>query len=254
MLWTMRKPWLWLSLILSACSVDSIDGNVETSSTEQAITSANRLASNRLASNRLASNRLASNGLGAAALTATELVETEDGREVFSYIVSCALPDGASVTVQDQSGTSYTFGGSLGLAPDWASQTPTVADRRWVSACLLARTNYFGVSVLLSMRGSLEALETTADERSAYPVLEGAFYGDLFEQTSPTWHACGTSTEPVHAQRLCTIAPDGVTTMCGFTYTGMCSAACASGDAPWASCAGSDTSWYEVITVYLQST
>ena len=58
----------------------------------------NRLASNRLASNRLASNRLASNALSSTrletTLATTELLATADGREVYSYIISCALPQG----------------------------------------------------------------------------------------------------------------------------------------------------------------
>src|SRR6516225_9613772 len=61
----------------------------------------NRLASNRLASNRLASNRLASNGLVETRLQANsetaDMLNTADGREVYSYIVSCALPEGTTI-------------------------------------------------------------------------------------------------------------------------------------------------------------
>src|SRR5215472_1301088 len=55
----------------------------------------NRLASNRLASNRLASNALAGEKLATVRLQANsdtaELLGTADGREVYSYIISCAL-------------------------------------------------------------------------------------------------------------------------------------------------------------------
>jgi hypothetical protein len=91
----MKSSWLVLSVALAGCAVDGLDEleSVELSEEEQAVRASNRLASNRLASNRLASNRLASNSLGAAALTSSALIETADGREVFSYIVKCALPE-----------------------------------------------------------------------------------------------------------------------------------------------------------------
>src|SRR5688500_7432400 len=59
----------------------------------------NRLASNRLASNRLASNRLASNRLASNSLTA-DILETEAGRDVYSYIISCALPEGMTIEAE----------------------------------------------------------------------------------------------------------------------------------------------------------
>ena len=234
---------------MAGCAVDV--GDVDTAVTDQAITSSNRLASNRLASNRLASNRLASNSLGAAALSSGALVDTADGREVLSYIVSCALPTGESVTVQDSTGTSHHFNGSLGLAPSWATQVPSVEDRRWVTACLLARTNYYGVSVQLSMRGASDALATNAGEEQAYARLEGAFYGDLFDANAQSWFACGANNEPINDLRLCTISADGATTQCGFTYTNLCPSSC-DGDAPYTNCSGNSSSWSEVISVFLQ--
>ena len=62
----------------------------------------NRLATNRLATNRLATNRLATNALSSSTLEASqaslEMLSTADGRELFSYLVSCAL--GPEVTIQ----------------------------------------------------------------------------------------------------------------------------------------------------------
>jgi hypothetical protein len=257
----MGKIWLVVTLALAGCVVDELDA-VETSSVEEELTASNRLASNRLASNRLASNRLASNSLGAAALSASSLIDSADGREVFSYIVSCALPTGKSVTVSDSLGTSYTFAGEIGLAPAWQTTQPTVAERRWVTACLLARTNYYGVPVQISMRGSNAALATTTLETSTYKIAEGAFYGDLFDPNGQTWFACGTkkwtSTLAADAQRTCTISQDGQTTMCGFTYAYFCGssydskhpAACGA-KPPWTNCKGSGATYGEVISIYL---
>jgi hypothetical protein len=234
-------------VLIGGCALD-----VDTSTKSSEVESGNRLASNRLASNRLASNRLASNSLGAAALSSGSLIETEEGRDVFSYIVSCALPSGSSVTVQDSGGTPYTFGGLIGLAPAWATTTPTVSERRWVTACVLARTNYYGVPVDISMRGSAPALATTAEEEAAFPAAEGAFYGDLFDSEAQAWYACGATTTAIEPLRLCTISEDGTSTMCGFTYASLCSSACSASQGTWSGCAAGSGSYAEVITTYLQ--
>jgi len=256
----MTKVSLLVSLALVGCAVDDL----ETSDVEQGVTTTNRLATNKLSSNRLATNRLATNSLSNAALTAQpSLIETADGREVFWYVVACALPAGSSVTVQDSTGHSYTFWGEIGLAPGWETATPTIADRHWVTACLLARTNYYGVEVQISMRGSHPALATTLTETSTFKVAEGGFYGDLFDTAAQSWYACGskrwTSTLAADAQRTCTISQDGVTTMCGFTYTYFCGtaydrthpAACGTTKAPFGKCKGGATTWNEVITIFL---
>jgi hypothetical protein len=254
----MGNRYALVALLLVGCALDEVD----TSTVEQDLLASNRLASNRLASNRLASNRLASNSLGAAALTAGSLIETVEGRDVFSYIVACALPTGKSISVTDSRGTAYTFAGEIGLAPGWQTTTPTVTDRRWVTACVLARTNYYGVTVQLSMRGSHSALATTTTELRNFPAAEGAFYGDLFDTTAQTWFACGTkawtSVLSQDEERACTLSPDGVTTMCGFTYTYFCGTAydqthlpaCGS-KPPWTKCKGGATTYNEVISIYL---
>lgn len=255
-----KVPSVLVALALAGCGVDDL------SDVEQGVTTTNRLATNRLATNRLATNRLATNSLANASLTGSpSLIETADGREVFWYVVACALPTGSSVTVTDSTGTSYTFDGEIGLAPGWATTTPTVAERHWVTACLLARTNYYGVSVEVSMRGSHPALATTTTETSTYKVPEGAFYGDLFDPAAQSWYACGTkkwtTTLAQDAQRTCTISQDGITTMCGFTYTFFCGAAydrshpaaCGTTKAPFGKCKGGGTTWNEVITIFLQS-
>ena len=61
----------------------------------------NRLATNRLATNRLATNRLATNALSSTRLEATEaaneLLSTVEGRDLFSYLIGCALPPGTTI-------------------------------------------------------------------------------------------------------------------------------------------------------------
>src|SRR5258706_12484301 len=89
-----------LALNIIGCVAD----DPTTGSTEQSVVENNRLAGNRLAGNRLAGNRLAGNRLAGNRLAgnrlglgshAEDLLDTPDGREVLTYIISCAAPDGA---------------------------------------------------------------------------------------------------------------------------------------------------------------
>src|SRR5215831_3048632 len=87
-----------IALVLVGCGVDE-----QIKSSAQSLVTHNALASNALASNALASNALASNQLSSNRFTVADrdLIETEDGREVLTYTVSCALPDGVTLTGTD---------------------------------------------------------------------------------------------------------------------------------------------------------
>ena len=242
-------PVIAFSALLGACAE-----TVELGSTESHVESANRLAVNRLAVNRLAVNRLAVNRLAVNGLNGTKkasvdaeaLAAEEGGLELLTYMVSCALPEGESLGV-----AGAVLNGSIGLAPQWLDEGLDVSARRWLSACLLARVNYFGVEVHLSIRGAHDALGTTDAERSAYSLYEGAFFGDLFggeiaEKMSCTSALKATaphiSTMPL---RECTVT-DATTgrTRCDYTPTGVCEDVCSD-----ATCAGHT----EVIHVFLET-
>ena len=209
----------------------------------------NRLASNRLASNRLASNRLASNALSSSTLEASEasaeLLATPDGRELFSYIVSCALGEDVSIqallpgapdtapptTAYSCSSGVCRFDGALGLAPDWAEHALSSKGERWVSACLLARVNRHGTSEEISLRGDHPMLATGAGEAEMFDLEEGAFFGNVFthEDDPLEWYACRGRAQAAGefgglAPRDCTEPdPDNPGyTYCGFIYTGDC--------------------------------
>ena len=158
----------------------------------------NRLAQNRLSSNRLAQNRLAQNALSStrleATLATTELLATADGREVYSYIISCALPEGVTMeaSVPGASNTAppdtlhtckdgrCAFPGSLGLADYWVDRPLPPKGQRWVTACLLARVNMHDTTEAISLRGVAPELTVSVDEAELYNVEEGAFFGNLF--------------------------------------------------------------------------
>jgi hypothetical protein len=236
--------------LLAGCVDDGTEGLSET---QDAVTSTNRLAANRLAANRLAANRLAANRLAANSLETQGLMATDGGRELMTYIVGCAMPTGTSLTLQDPTGAQYTYDGWIGLAPAWATRAPTVAERRWVTACLLSRTNVNGVLVNISMRSDTNtALLTTAAERATYTQAEGAFYGDLFA-TVPVTYACSNRgwTSLVGTFRACALSSNGLVTDCGFIYTGACTSVCTDKTAPFGGCKVSGVTYPEVITINL---
>lgn len=190
----------------------------------------NRLASNRLASNRLASNRLASNGVGSVQLAATELLATADGREVLSYLVGCALEPDVTLDAEVD-GQEYQFAGDLGLAPRWTRRRLSGKEKRWVSACMLARVNAFATAEAISLRGPHPNLTVSQDESELFTVAEGAFYGDIFRREGDPMIQIACQGEGQAAGEIgglglrdCT-EPDPANpglTMCGFTFAGDC--------------------------------
>lgn len=209
----------------------------------------NRLAQNRLAQNQLAANQLASYSLSSSRLEAAEttaaLLSTEDGREVYAYIIGCAL-DSETIIEATVPGapdssppeTSYTcagercvFEGSLGLARHWAHRKLDPKGQRWVSACLLARVNAFATTEAISLRGLAPELTVGIDEAELYAVEEGAFYGNVFTDPDEPldWNACrgsGQASGEFGGLSLRDCAepdPDDPShTLCGFNYAGDC--------------------------------
>lgn len=203
--------------------------------------SANRLSANRLPANRLAANRLAANKLAAKKLApktfaanpegVAELTATAEGREVLSFIVSCALPFGVTLQAPGTGGTVYEFFGEFGLARSWISRALSKAGRGWVSACLFARVNDHNVALPISLRGPHRGLATTTDEASTYTLEEGAFYGDYFvpEGEPIRWVACRGASQAAGEtggllERDCAEpdAADPTRTQCAFEYAGDC--------------------------------
>jgi len=212
--------------------------------------SSNRLAQNRLSSNRLAQNRLAQNALSSTRLEANlataEMLATEGGRDVYSYIISCALPEGITIeaavpgapdtappaTPYTCTGGQCSFEGWLGLAEYWIDHKLAPKDQRWVSACLLARVNANDTAEAISLRGPHDSLTVTIDEAELYAVEEGAFYGNLFsgDPDGPIdWNCCrgeGQASGEFGGLELrdCTEEDPANLgfTLCGFKYAGDC--------------------------------
>ena len=214
--------------------------------TADARLSANRLSANRLsafsakansaAASKLAASKLAIEQLGPHEYAvdpeaAGDLLATPEGREVLSFIVSCALPDGVTLLATAPDGTLLEFFGELGLASEWLDHPLREAGRGWVSACLFARVNDNTVALPLSMRGPNQTLAATPEEAAAWSLEEGAFYGDYFVAPGEpvSWIACRGQDQALAEtggliERDCAEPDpaDPTRTQCGFTYAGDC--------------------------------
>ena len=134
-----------------------------------------------------ASDEEATGAAKQAALVDNALVDNAlndpNARELYKYIVSCALPADAQVvhTIGDE---TYVFDGGLGLAPEWGEMGGScdAECRSWVSGCVIARLDYLGQHVLISVRGDNDGLHTTKQERKDYKKPEATYYGDIFAQ------------------------------------------------------------------------
>jgi len=213
----------------------------------------------------LAGNALVPGALSAAASAAITAPGASGtlSRKLLAYTVGCALgpTDTFSFTWTDASNETHTESdvGLFGLATDWAGGPLGGAEQGWVSACLIARTNYYGVPVSLSCRGGDAALTTTPAELSDYTYEEGAFWGNVFT-ASPTAYACDYVPDATHsedAERVCAtgIDQDGNPVSCGIIQqVGSCNTACEALSGPggyYPGCTGNGLT-SAVITVFLQ--
>ena len=163
-------------------------------------------------------------------------VATPEQRKDMKYLASCAL--GAdTVLVAEVDGEVHEFPGGIGLAPEWWRKPLTPAEERWVSACVLARTNFYGVPVNISMRAPFPSaapgLDAGEDETRTFTLEDGTFFGNIFSREA-TAYVCGPNDDAERQarirahRRICALPlpqrlPDGrQVTACGFIYLGPC--------------------------------
>ncbi len=233
----MRSALLWLLVAVSlpACAQapDESSTSAEVISVNRILLNRillNRILLNRIALNQIALNRISTGRLSVNMSSAGDLLATADGRDVFSLVVSCAVPSDVTL-VATVNGTPFEFPGEVGLAPQWLAAQLDRPGQRWVSACMFARVNAHEVVIPISMRGPHPELATSAGERAAWTLEEGAFFGNAF----------GPVTEPLQAfacrgkdkaagnagelaDRDCA-APDPANpgfTLCGMIFAGDC--------------------------------
>ncbi|WP_437332295.1 hypothetical protein [Sorangium sp. So ce394] len=222
--WTRTVALLAIPLVTTACIGAEIDDEADEEleepigEAEGAVVAGNGALSNIINRNALLSGALTPSLLGAnalkpSALSAAALAAIQDpgpqgtlSRQLLQYVVSCALrPDQSfSFTWTDSGGTSRqeTYSGYLGIV-DWWVYGPLTDPfyQRYISACLAARTNYYGVPVMISLRASQVSMGSSWNERSTYSVREGAFWGNLFTST-PYLRACHSPAGVARARAL----------------------------------------------------
>jgi GLTT repeat (6 copies) len=147
--------------------------------------SANGLSANGLSANGLSANGLSANGLSSASFNNWFQQDPAQGDMVMRYVVRCAVPAGQVRThTNPVTQEKYTWQGSLGLAPIWASGFPApLGEQQLVSACMAAHVNKFGVSVSISVLGLNEwglPIPFTRQELKQYGRKEACFFGNLF--------------------------------------------------------------------------
>jgi hypothetical protein len=244
---------LAMSLLLAALSLTACGCQPELSDDDDlgvvnpAVRVENSLTWNSLTSNSLVPNSLTSNSLTSNSLAKTALTDDPLARELLKYIVGCALPADATITIT-LGGTPYSFAGQLGLAPEWgkAGGTCSMSCRSWVSACVLSRVNYLGESVEISLRGS-HALSASAVEEAAYPNREAAYFGDIF--ASPQVRYACTSPGSSLISRVCGPSTSG----CVMDVLGDCTEFCTKprSDGGYPNCGpDKDTKFIGSVTVF----
>ncbi|NPC87153.1 hypothetical protein HPC49_54370 [Pyxidicoccus fallax] len=195
--------------------------------------STNGLSTNGLSTNGLSTNGLSTNGLSTNGFSTWFNQDTANSAAVMEYVVRCAVPAGQTRTFTNPAtGTTYTWAGSLGLAPGWASgQVATQAEQEVVSACLAAHANKFGIHVSISVLGRSAqgtAIPYTSSELTTYGEREACFFGNLFDNTGSyvaTDHAPLASTQS--SSRACGLTWSASTTNCSpIVHVGSCSSYC----------------------------
>ncbi len=176
----MTNSFLPLSVMLLSMTTTLGCAGVEVDDDQEALGVTQQVA---LTSNALTSNALTSNALTSNALTSNALTDPS-GRELLKYVTNCALAEGQSVEFVSE-GVTYSYPGQLGLAPEWGLEggSCNAACQGWVSACLLARLDYLGEKVTISLRGNNAALTPTFTEFKKYTKREGTYYGNVFKTT-----------------------------------------------------------------------
>ena len=169
----------------------------------------------------------------AVKLSDERMAQTAQGREQLKYLANCALA-GDLVLTAESAGERYEFPGGLGLAPEWHQRAMTEQEQLWVSACMMARTNFYGIKVLLSMRSDFPSnapgLQIMSEEDKAYPLEEATYFGNLFAD-KPVGYVCSPEqTAPQRANfaaqhRVCSLREANGKTACGMVHVGVCSAA-----------------------------
>ncbi|RKG66899.1 hypothetical protein [Corallococcus terminator] len=197
--------------------------------------STNGLSTNGLSTNGLSTNGLSTNGLSTNGFNDWFNANAGTSPALMAYIVKCAVAAGQTRSYENAStGAKYTWQGSLGLAPGWASGKPaTVAEQQVVSACLAAHANKYGLHISLSVLGRTAEgtpLSYSSEELSAFNAKEACFFGNLFTTEGLFAARDREFSSAESTTRACGLTLKG-DTCAPITNVGACSQFCTKGDA-----------------------
>ena len=202
------------------------------------LVSVNALNMNALNMSAIDTNALSMNALSPTNFAAMQAPTTSGAlaRQLFKYAVSCALEpsQSSSLTWTDEWSVVHqdTYRGLLGLAPGWETRPLISSEQAWVSACLIARVNWYGVSVTISARGATSGLNVTdPGELLTYAHEEGAFWGNLFGESPHAYSCSNVLQDGFSRSRLRDCAAGHLTSQatvdCGmFLRLGSCNGTC----------------------------
>ena len=103
---------------------------------------------------------------------------------LMAYIVRCALPTDAELVAPSAqaNGAEIRYPGQIGLAAGWAKGPADDEMRQWVSACVIAHTNYDAVHTKINLVGADSLGQGSSYD--GFPVEEGTYWGDIFAADS----------------------------------------------------------------------
>jgi hypothetical protein len=183
---------------------------------------ANGLMTNGLRMNGLRMNGLRMNGLRMNGLSFNDLSQP-DSMTVMTYIASCALPAGDSISFT-VAGETQTYWGALGFAPELnsAGGLQDAAQQEKLTACLMARTNAVGLHILISLTDTQGASARDPSEASTFNLFEAYYLGNVMAD-SPWMSSCAGDHTPSDAAGLTSKGRTcSMSTICGFTPLPMC--------------------------------
>lgn len=169
----------------------------------------------------------------------SERARTASQRAFLRYMSECALP-ADKVLFSNQDDGRIEFRGDLGLAPNWPNKAMNNQELHWVSACMLARTNYFSTPLAINLRANPapnSAFKTNSIDAENFPLHEGGFFGNIFQQPSQRYVCMGSRLNNEETllrklKRVCAVSDQGKDqttdrtnplSACGFTLVGACS-------------------------------
>jgi hypothetical protein len=217
----------------------------------------NGLTNSALTGNAVDADALTDGPLTAEALLASPVLSNSLGDpltlQVLGYIVSCALSEKQSVNFSAD-GNDVELQGQIGLAKHWGRPGGHCdkSCQEWVSACVLARLDFAGQHVDISVRGANPHLKACPAEVASFAQREATYYGNVF--ASPQRRFACLSPGATQIPRVCgpTVAN------CVVDVVGSCANVCEDTikDGAFRDCrpgdADKDDPEYHSITVFLK--